>query len=154
MIATQAGTIREIVCASPHYLSQYGRPLSPSELAEHQCITYARSDAPKEWVFKSATEKIQRVPIQAKLALNSVEGIVIAAVQDAGVAMVYSYQAAHHIADGRLEVILSDYEIDPLPVSFIYPQGELVPQKVRAFIDFAMPRLREHLEIVASQCSQ
>ena len=154
MISTQAGTIREIVCASPHYLSQYGRPLSPSELAEHQCITYAKSDAPKEWVFKSATEKIQRVPIQAKLALNSVEGIVIAAVQDAGVAMVYSYQAAHHIADGRLEVILSDYEIDPLPVSFIYPQGELVPQKVRAFIDFAMPRIREHLGIVSTQCSQ
>jgi len=73
---------------------------------------------------------------------------------DAGVAMVYSYQAAHHIADGRLEVILSDYEIDPLPVSFIYPQGELVPQKVRAFIDFAMPRLREHLGIVSTQCSQ
>ncbi len=154
MISTQAGTIREIVCASPHYLSQYGRPLSPSELAEHQCITYARSDAPKEWVFKSATGKIQRVPIQAKLALNSVEGVVIAAVQDAGVAMVYSYQAAHHIADGRLEVILSDYEIDPLPVSFIYPQGELVPQKVRAFIDFAMPRIREHLGIVSTQCSQ
>lgn len=153
MIATQAGTIREIVCASPHYLSQYGRPLSPSELAGHQCITFARSDAPKEWAFKSATEQIQRVPIQAKLALDSVEGIVIAAVQDAGVAMVYSYQAAHHIADGRLEIILSDYEIDPLPVSFIYPQSRLVPQKVRAFIDFAMPRLRERLCLVATQCS-
>jgi DNA-binding transcriptional LysR family regulator len=154
MIATQAGTIREIVCASPDYLSQYGRPLAPGELAGHQCITYARSDAPKEWLFKSATAQILRVPIQTKLALNSVEGVVIAAVQDAGVAMVYSYQAAHHIADGRLAIILSDYEIDPLPVSFIYPQGELVPQKVRAFIDFAMPRLRERLEIVAAQCSQ
>jgi hypothetical protein len=37
---------------------------------------------------------------------------------------------------------------------FVYPQGELVPQKVRAFIDFAMPRLREQLEIVAAQCAQ
>ena len=153
MLATQAGTIREIVCASPHYLAQHGRPLSPSELAGHQCITFARSDAPQEWTFKSPTGQMLRVPIQTKLALNSVEGIVIAAVQDAGVAMVYSYQAAHHIADGCLEIILSDHEIDPLPVSFIYPQGRLVPQKVRAFIDFAMPRLRERLEIVAAQCS-
>jgi DNA-binding transcriptional LysR family regulator len=104
-------------------------------------------------VFKSATEKTLRVPIQAKLVLNSVEGVVIAAVQDAGVAMMYSYQAAHHIADGRLEILLSDYEIDPLPVSFIYPQDELVPQKVRAFIDFAMPRLREQLAIITDQCS-
>ncbi len=153
MIATQAGTIREIVCASPHYLSQHGRPLSPSELAGHHCITYARSDAPKEWVFKSAAGQSLRVPIQATLALDSVEGIVLAAVQDAGVAMVYSYQAADYIAEGRLEIILSDYEIDPLPVSFIYPQERLVPQKVRAFIDFAMPRLRECLVFVETQCS-
>jgi DNA-binding transcriptional LysR family regulator len=75
-------------------------------------------------------------------------------VQDAGVAMMYSYQAAHHIAAGRLEIILKDREIDPLPLSFIYPQDRLVPQKVRAFIDFAMPRLRERLEGIAAQCSQ
>ena len=86
--------------------------------------------------------------------IENPELIVIAAVQDAGVAMVYSYQTARNIADGRLEILLSDYEIDPLPVSFIYTQGELVPQKVRAFIDFAMPRLREQLEIVAAQCAQ
>ena len=154
MIAAQAGKIREIVCASPHYLSQYGRPLSPRELAGHQCITFARSDGPKEWAFKSTARQSLRVPVQTKLALDSVEGIVLAAVQDAGVAMVYSYQAADYIADGRLEIILSDYEIDPLPVSFIYPQDRLVPQKVKAFIDFAMPRLGERLEIVAAQCSQ
>ncbi len=153
MIATQAGTIREIVCASPDYIARHGRPPSPPDLARHQCITYAWSDAPKEWAFKSATGQLQRVPVQARLALNSVEGIVLAAVQDAGVAMVYAYQAAHHIADGRLEIVLSDYEIDPRPVSFIYPQDRLVPQKVRAFIDFAMPRLRERLEIVAAQCA-
>ncbi len=154
MITTQAGTIREIVCASPSYLSQYGRPLSPGELAGHQCVTYARSDVPKEWVFKSAEDGIQRVPIKAKLALDSVEGIVLAAVQDAGVAMMYSYQAAHHIAAGRLEIVLSNYEVDPLPVSFIYPQERLVPQKVRAFIDFAVPRLRERLDVIAAQCSR
>jgi DNA-binding transcriptional LysR family regulator len=154
MIAIQAGLIREIVCASPNYLSQFGRPRSPGELTGHQCITYALSNAPAEWLFKSAAGTFQRVSIQAKLALNSVEGIVTAAEQDAGVAMSYSYQAARQIADGRLEIILRDYEVDPLPVNFIYPQGDLVPQKVRAFIDFAMPRVREHLEIVAAQCSQ
>ena len=154
MIATQAGAIREIVCASPDYLSRFGRPLSPSDLAGHHCITYAWSDAPKEWAFKSPAGESLRVPIQAKLTLNSVEGIVMAAVQDAGVTMVYAYQAAQHVADGRLEIVLSDYEVDLRPVNFIYPQGRLVPEKVRAFIDFAIPRLRERLEIVAAQCAQ
>ena len=153
MIASRAGTIREIVCASPGYLSQHGRPLSPRDLSGHQCVAYARSDTPKEWLFKSPSGKLQRAPIQARLAMNSIEGIVNATVEDGGIAMMYSYQAAHLIADGRLEIVLSDHEIGPLPVNFIYPQGRLVPQKVRAFIDFAMPRLQQRLAAIAAQCS-
>jgi hypothetical protein len=42
------------------------------------------------------------------LALNSIEGIVIAAVQDVGIAMIYAYQGAEHVADGSLEIVLSD----------------------------------------------
>jgi DNA-binding transcriptional LysR family regulator len=48
---------------------------------------------------------------------------------------------------------LDRYEIEPPSVSIVYPQGRLVPQKMRAFVDFAMPRLRERLALVATQCS-
>ena len=153
MIASQAGTVREIVCASPDYLARHGRPATPAALAGHHCVTYAWSDAPKEWGFKAPAGRHFRAPVQAKLTLNSVEGVVLAAAEGAGVAMVYAYQAAHLIADGRLEIILGDYEIDPLPVSFIHPQGRLVPQKLRAFIDFATPRLRARLDTIATQCA-
>jgi DNA-binding transcriptional LysR family regulator len=153
MIAIQAGTVRYIICASPGYLSRHGSPLSPDDLAQHRCISFARSEVPATWAFKMPSGEVRRMSIHARLTLNSIEGIVEAALRDGGLAMMYSYQSAHHIADGALEIVLNDYEIEPLPVSIVYPQGRLVPQKVRAFIDFAMPRLRARLAGIAAQCS-
>lgn len=153
LIAKQAGVVREIVCADPDYLVTHGRPVTPADIAAHQCITYSRSDAPKEWEFRSPDGRRLRTPVKGALALNSVEGVVSAAKFGAGLAMVYAYQAAREIADRELEVVLREYEIEPLPVSFIYPRGRLIPQKVRAFIDFALPRLKNNLDAIAARCS-
>jgi len=153
MIAFEVGTVRQIVCASPRYLAERRRPLSPSELARHHCITFPSADSPAEWAFKMPSGKIQHFPVQSRLTLNSIEGNVHAALQDAGLVQLYSYQAAPHVADGNLEIVLERHEIDPTPVSLIYPQGRLVPQKVKAFVDTAKPRLRECLALIEKQCS-
>ena len=85
--------------------------------------------------------------------INTVEGVVDAAIQNGGLAQLYSYQIAPHISSGALRAVLDDYEADSLPVSFVYPQGRFAPQKVRAFIDFAIPQLRNSLETIEYQCT-
>src|SRR2546425_796192 len=56
-----------------------------------------------------------------------------------------------HLADSRLvavgvgqvrRVLLPGEEHEPLPVHLVSPQGRLSVPKVRAFVDFALPRLR------------
>ncbi len=153
LIAFRVGSVRQIVCASPGYLSQQGRPLSPNDLAGHQCISFSKFGTPEEWAFKMPSGKIRHFPVQPRLLLNSIAGAVFSAREDGGLVQLYSYQAAFHVADGTLEIVLDRYEIEPPPVSIVYPQGRLVPQKMRAFVDFAMPRLRERLALVATQCS-
>ncbi len=153
MIAFEAGSVRQIVCASPGYLSQRGRPLSPNDLSGHQCITFSRVAAPAEWAFKMPSSKVQHFPVPTRLTLNSIQGAVDSAIRDGGLVHLYSYQAAPHVAEGRLEIVLEGYEIEPPPVNIVYPQSRLVPQKVRAFVDFAMPCLRKCLALVETQCS-
>ncbi len=57
-----------------------------------------------------------------------------------------SYQAVQTVAAGRFVVLLEDNELleddepEAWPVNILYAGG-LVPQKLRAFIDFAAPRL-------------
>ncbi len=153
MNVLQVGSVRQIVCASPGYLSQHGRPLSPNDLAGHQCISFFKFGTPAEWTFKMPSGKIQHVPVRTRLVLNSIEGTVASAIEDGGLVQLYSYQAAPHVAEGTLEIVLDRYEIEPPPVNIVYPQRRLVPQKVSAFVDFATPRLHECLSLIETQCS-
>jgi hypothetical protein len=60
------------------------------------------------------------------------------------VTRVLSYQVAQAVAEDALRIILADFEFPPVPVSLIHAPG-LLPLKLRAFLDFAAPRLRRAL---------
>ena len=71
-----------------------------------------------------------------------------AAITGIGITRVLSYQAAAAIKAGRLKVLLQPYELPEIPVSLVHPQARLTPPKVRVFLDFVAPRLRQRLSAV------
>jgi DNA-binding transcriptional LysR family regulator len=83
------------------------------------------------------------VPIHSRLSVNTAEAAIDAAIAGAGVTRVLSYQAANAVADGKLKVVLTDYEPVPLPVNLVYLEQNLLPRKTRAFLDFVAPRIRD-----------
>jgi DNA-binding transcriptional LysR family regulator len=143
------GSIGRIVCASPAYLAAHGVPAHPRELTGHHAITFAGLSSPKEWAFRidGATK---RFPVRSRLTVNTAEAALDAATAGAGLTRVMSYQAAAAVRDGRLVVVLRDYEPEPNPISLVYPSGRLVPLKLRAFLDFAVPRLKARLQEIAA----
>jgi hypothetical protein len=46
---------------------------------------------------------------------------------------------------GQLKLVLEEYEPPIMALSMVYPSQRQVPLKLRAFLDFATPRLREML---------
>jgi DNA-binding transcriptional LysR family regulator len=54
------------------------------------------------------------------------------------------------VAEGRLRIILRDFEPEPLPVHLVHAGQPLLPLKLRAFLDFATPRLKASLQAVAA----
>jgi DNA-binding transcriptional LysR family regulator len=46
---------------------------------------------------------------------------------------------------GRLKLLLRPFEAPPLPVSLVSPDARLMPQKLKAFMDFVGPRLKARL---------
>ncbi len=148
LVARHVGAVREVVCASPAYLDEIGRPDAPDDLSRHDCIAYDRANRPTSWRFRGPTGDRLDISLAPRITMNSIEGIVRTAIDGRGVAMIYAYQAAEDIAAGRLEVLLPEWEIAPHPVHLVYPHGRRLPQKVRAFIDFAQPLLRQRLREV------
>lgn len=144
MMARQVGSVRQVVCASPAYLAARGHPLAPQDLSAHDCISFMGFTSPDFWTFPIAGKSVP-VTVRSRLVVDAAEAVLDAAIAGAGVTRLYSYHVADAVRDGRLKVLLTEFEPRSLPVSVIYLGGGLVPLKVRAFIDFAAPQLRTRL---------
>jgi DNA-binding transcriptional LysR family regulator len=139
MIVTRLGLIRRVVCASPAYLKARGMPNEPADLASHDCVTY---DPATPWTFRR-NGATQTIDVPSRLAVNLGEVAVAAAVAGAGISRALSYLIEDLLKSRSLVTLLDAYEPSPMPVSIIYPGQRPVPLKLRAFLDFAVPRLRK-----------
>jgi DNA-binding transcriptional LysR family regulator len=144
LVATRLGTIRQVTCASPDYLKRRGTPKDPEALAGHDCVTFEGLMSPQEWYFEGGRSQ-RPVAIRSRLVVSTAEAAIDAAIAGVGLTRVLSYQVARPVAAGTLKIVLKDYESSPRPVSFTYRSGTLLPLKLRAFLDYATPRLREAL---------
>jgi DNA-binding transcriptional LysR family regulator len=141
LVARRVGAIRRVLCASPSYLAERGTPKQPADLAAHDCITFEGMTAPESWTLPSGTSETT-VAIRSRLVVNTAEAAIDAAKAGIGITRVLSYQAASALRDGALVLALEAFEPPPLPVSLVHVGQRLLPLKLRAFLDFATPRLK------------
>jgi len=141
LMATGVGTVRRVVCASPAYLAAHGVPATPQDLAEHACITFEVLASLRAWVFGAGRSELS-VPVQSRLTVNTAEAAIAAATLGVGLIRVLSYQVADVVREQALQVVLEEFESAPLPVSLVHTGQTPLPLKLRAFLDFATPRLR------------
>lgn len=141
LIATRVGAVHRVICASPHYLARLGAPRSPADLAQHDGITFHGFATSPEWRYRRDTAAFAVEP-RSKLAVNTTDAAIQAALAGIGIIRVLSYQVADELKSGRLQILLPDFAPAPLPVSLVYPHAGLQPLKVRCFLDWAVPRLR------------
>jgi DNA-binding transcriptional LysR family regulator len=144
MMARQIGSVRVVVCASPAYLASRGRPETPHRLAEHDCVSHAGFTQADTWRFPIGGTVVP-VAVRSRLTVDAAEAVLDAGVAGAGIIRLYSYHVADAVKAGALTVLLEEFEPRPLPISIVYLGGALRPLKVRAFVDFAAPRLKAQL---------
>jgi DNA-binding transcriptional LysR family regulator len=142
MIATRIGSVRIVVCGSPSYLRTRGRPKKLADLTKHDCITIDDHAAPAAWKFVSGN-RTQATPIRSRLCVNTSEAAVLAAIDDAGLARVMSYKMDTAMRERKLEIVLDKFEPNPLPVHLVYPPRKPMPLKLRTFLSWMTPRLRD-----------
>jgi DNA-binding transcriptional LysR family regulator len=144
-IATRVGAVRRLVIAAPAYLERRGEPKSPEELAGHDIISFAGIDGVARWTFGGDIE----APIKPRLIVSTAEAAIDAATSGFGVTRVLSYQIGNALAERSLVRLLREHEPADVPIHLVYPDGRHPPPKLRAFLDFATPRLRQRCERVA-----
>ena len=112
--------------------AEYGTPVAD----QYSAFTSAWASA--EWRFA----RDQRVTVNSWLQCNTNDAAIATALAGSGLTRVLHYQVGPALLEGRLQIVLADYEEPPLPVHVLHPEGRHATAKVRAFVDLAVSRLR------------
>jgi DNA-binding transcriptional LysR family regulator len=147
LTAVGVGHVRRVVVASPAYLAERGVPRQAADLARHDAIGVAvDGGVVAPWALyppgrKSKAEREIGHP-RMQLTANTGEVGIAAALAGRGLARALSYQVAAHVQAARLHIVLADHEPSPIPVQVVYVDGRKAAAKVKAFVEFAVDRLR------------
>ncbi|BCQ26615.1 LysR family transcriptional regulator [Caballeronia sp. NK8] len=144
LVAVGLGSIRRVVCGSPEYLDTRGEPVGPEDLARHSVISFESISASVRWNFWSDGDEIY-APIRPRLSVNTIDAAIDAGLSGVGLVRAMSYQVVEYVRQQRLRVVLEGFEPEPRPVHLVYDRQRRLPLKLRTFIDFVVPRLRERV---------
>ncbi|RRV10427.1 LysR family transcriptional regulator [Pseudomonas sp. v388] len=137
------GMVKPMLCASPAYLAKWGRPATPAALKTHRAVVTTLPGYEPAWRFPSSCTLPAVKPTRV-LTCTTQRAAIQAATLGAGLVRCLSYEVYDQVRCGTLEPVLTDYAGDALPANLIYRHGRRAEARVRTFIDFAAPLLRNH----------
>jgi DNA-binding transcriptional LysR family regulator len=141
IIAIPVGHVRRVVCASEKYLRRNGTPQSPEDIRGHRCVRHLGLAPRSEWHFRAGAREVA-IPINSVVTCNDIDSAIDACVNGLGLGMFLSYMVAPYRKSGQLKYVLEKFETEPVPIQVVYPQARLMSNKVRAFVDECVDKLR------------
>jgi len=144
LIARKLGSSRTAIVASPAYLEQHGCPQTPNELHRHIRLGFCYERAVTAWPFRVDGD-LHSIPPDGRILASDGESLRALAVGGAGLARLGGFTVRDDIAAGRLVSVLDDYACPDDAETFhaVYVgAGELLPARVRVFLDFLAERAR------------
>lgn len=141
MQAIGVGTVRRVICAAPDYLARHVAPETPDDLLAHSIVSASSVTATPEWHLVE-NGMPRTVKVHPRLTTTTNDSAVAIAVSGFGLTRLLSYQVADQLRSGTLITVLDEFEPAALPVHVVHREGRHATQRVRAFLDLAIDRLR------------
>lgn len=132
MVALEAGSMRQVVVASPAFLAEVSVPSEPAALAALPCVNFLGAGGQATWPFIIGGKAVQQ-PINARVSVNQALPAVSACVAGLGFGRFFEYQVSDKVECGELLVVLEAYELPPTPVSLLTTEGRLLSHRLRLF---------------------
>ena len=138
LVSRQLGWTSSVTCASPSYVTKWGQPRRPGELARHHAVIHGRrdEDSNTRWEFVRGKER-EVVDVPVRVTVRDGIGIVDAALGACGIARPFEFSVRRLLVSGELQRVLPEWTSDRQGVHAVLPPySRLVPAKVRAYLEF------------------
>lgn len=112
--------LRMAAFASPSYLARQGTPLTPYDLANHNCISLRMSSSGGlyAWEFERGGKEL-RVKAEGQLVFDDAQLIITAALAGHGIAFMIEDHVLNHFSDGSLVRVLDEW-CEPFDGYYLY----------------------------------
>jgi DNA-binding transcriptional LysR family regulator len=143
LIARPLQPYRAMVCAAPDYLTRHGRPQTPQQLAEHNCLSFVHGNRYNLWKFSSGGVP-HEIEVHGNFRANNGLALRTAALQGIGIIMQPEALLRDEVAAGRLERLLVDYELEHRPMHLVVASNRKMTPKLKSFIEFVVEHFGRH----------
>ncbi|NIK40851.1 DNA-binding transcriptional LysR family regulator [Xanthomonas arboricola] len=138
----------DVLVAGPGYLQARGRPLRLDELPQHDCLSFPHPSGYATWTLVGPSGLAEDVQVQARMAATTARALRLAAVAGLGIALLPQALTWPDIHEGRLTVVLPDFQRKGQSLYALYPSRHHLPRAVSAFIQAVTTRLN------AAECKE
>lgn len=136
LVARKIADLRQVICASPHYLARHGRPEVASDLARHACLTLSRTPDSNIWRFR-VNNRIVPIAVKGSACADSADMLVRLAIEGVGIVRLGEIAVAGAIRKGLLQPLLQEtHQPENYPLWAVMPPGKQRALKVKVFLDF------------------
>jgi DNA-binding transcriptional LysR family regulator len=144
LVSQKLAANRRVLCASPEYLRRYGKPKTPADLERHECLVQVESQGRRDvWRLTDHDGNEVAVRVNGRFESNFGELLRDAAIAGLGIAQHSTWHVCGDLRSGLLRVVLPNYPIADTGIHAVMPRRQLVPLRVRAFVDFLAERFGE-----------
>ncbi len=132
LIAKPLTLYRMVICASPGYLAQHGRPETPQDLRGHHCLSHSVWNSRSGWMLKDGDNP--RLATESVFTCNDGNGLRMAAIAGAGLLLQPEVLVAQDLASGTLVQVLQAYAPKPHPVHIVHRHDRRPLPKLTRFV--------------------
>lgn len=131
----------KVVCASPAYLAEHGRPQTTADLSRHSALLYRRGDRIHIWQLADSAGRLTDIALDSRLLLDDLEVIADAAVAGMGLAWLPEWLVREHLLSGALVAVLDAHRGAAMQCHALWPAGPHMPPRLRLAVDALMEQL-------------
>lgn len=123
-----------VLVAAPSYLDRFGRPTHHSEMGQHAFVQYADHRVHGFHTVRKGDEEAE-IELATKLVVDTPSHLMNALLDGLGYARLPRVLAEGYLQDGRLDIMLADYVIEPKDIYLVYPHRHAISEGARVVID-------------------
>ena len=133
-IARKLADCHSLLVATPDYLAQFGTPKQPEDLYQHHYLSHHNINR-KAWKCTQGEQEVL-LDLNSRFTTNDTQALLNSVLDSNGIAMLPKYMLETELQQGKLQAVLSDWQLPAFSIYAMYPSRDKLPLAVRKLIDF------------------